>query len=227
MSSESAVPAKKLPVAKIVVVLLVVAVTGFLLLRGVNLREQLDHGMALVRSAGPTVFFLAMALTPLVGAPMMPFNLAAGPLFGEQLGMPLVLALSLTALTANMVITYALARRALRPLLERLIVRLGYKLPNMDAGDLTDLTILLRVTPGTPFFIQNYLLGLAGVPLGRYLLISCIVQWSYTTAFVLFGDALLHGKGKMALFALSVLVVAVVLTHWLRKRAARKKAAVA
>ncbi|HYD83513.1 MAG TPA: hypothetical protein VEA63_05660, partial [Opitutus sp.] len=91
-------------------------------------------------------------------------------------------------------------------------------------GDHTDLAIVVRVTPGIPFFVQNYLLGLAGVPLGKYLLVSCIISWSYTVGFVVFGDALLHGKGKMALLAVSLLVAAAVITHWLRKHYARKKA---
>jgi uncharacterized membrane protein YdjX (TVP38/TMEM64 family) len=79
------------------------------------------------------------------------------------------------------------------------------------------------VTPGTPFFIQNYLLGLAGVPFGKYVIVSCIVTWIYTAAFVLFGDALLQGKGKMAFIAGGLFVAAVVLTQWLRKRYAKKK----
>jgi uncharacterized membrane protein YdjX (TVP38/TMEM64 family) len=109
--------------------------------------------------------------------------------------------------------------------LEKWIARLGYRVPQVDEGDLTDLAIVVRVTPGIPFFVQNYLLGIAGVPFGRYLLVSCTVVWLYTTGFVLFGDALLNGKGKMAMLAASVLVVAVVATHWARKHYGKKKAA--
>ncbi|MEO7598098.1 MAG: VTT domain-containing protein, partial [Opitutus sp.] len=136
-----------------------------------------------------------------------------------------VVTLAILALTVNLIITYALARRALKPLLERLMKRMGYSLPNMEEGDLTDLTIVLRVTPGTPFFIQNYLLGLAGVPFGKYLLVSCIVTWIYTGAFVMFGDAILRGKGKMAIFAGSLLIAAVVITQWARKKYGKKKVA--
>jgi len=224
MSSEEVVAKKKLPLLKIGVVAVVVIVGGVLLLRGVNLRAWLDQIMDVVRSAGPLAFFSAMALLPAVGAPVMPFHLTAGSAFGERLGMPLVVALALLAVTINFTLTYALARRALKPLLERLMKRLGYSLPAMEAGDLTDLTVILRVTPGTPFFIQNYLLGMAGVPFGKYFLVSAIVTWVYTSAFVLFGDALLHGKGKMAMLALSLLVVAAVVTHWARKHFAKKKA---
>jgi uncharacterized membrane protein YdjX (TVP38/TMEM64 family) len=222
MSSEVAVPKKKLPLLKIGAVLVVLGIAAVFLLRGVDVRALIERAMTAIRDAGPAAFFIGMALLPAVGVPVMPFNLTAGSAFGEQLGMPLVVTFAILALTTNLILTYALARRALKPLLEKIMKRLGYSLPNMEEGDLTDLTIVLRVTPGTPFFIQNYLLGLAGVPFGKYLIVSCIVTWIYTAAFVMFGDALLHGKGKMAIFAFGLLVAAVVITQWARKKYAKK-----
>ena len=44
---------------------------------------------------------------------------------------------------------------------------MGYRLPKVDRSDITDLIVILRVTPGFPFFVQNYLLGLAGAPAGE------------------------------------------------------------
>lgn len=226
MSLENSVaPKKKLPLVKLAMVALVAIVVAVLVLRGLDIRALADRLMNVVRSAGPVVFFSAEAVLPAIGAPVMPFHLAAGPLFGEQLGMATVVILALAAITANMLMSYWLARRAFRPLLEKLLKRFGYSVPQVQESDLTDLAILLRVTPGPPFFVQNYLLGLAGVPFGRYILISCVVQWVYTAGFVLFGDALLHGKGKMAMLAGSVLVVAIVVTHWARKHYGKKKTA--
>ena len=223
MSSEPAIAKKKLPLLKLIVAAVVLGAVAFLLLRGVNVREWIEKIMNAIRDAGPVAFFGAMAILPGLGVPVMPFNLTAGSAFGDKLGMPLVVALALLAITINLLITYALARRALRPVLERLMKRLGYALPDMEKGDLTNLAIVLRVTPGTPFFIQNYLLGLAGVPFVTYLVVSCIVSWIYTAAFVIFGDALLHGKGKMALIAGGLLVAAIVLTTWARKHYGKKK----
>lgn len=223
MSLENSVaPKKKLPLVKLAVVAVGVIVVAVLVLRGLDVRAQADRLMAVVRSAGPVVFFSAEAILPAIGAPVMPFHLAAGSAFGEQLGMTTVVLLAVAAITVNMAMSYWLAQRAFRPLLEKLLKRFGYTVPRVQDSDLTDLTILLRVTPGPPFFVQNYLLGLAGVPFGRYLLISCAVQWVYTAGFVLFGDAMLHGKGKMAMLAASLLIVAVVITHWARKHYGKK-----
>jgi uncharacterized membrane protein YdjX (TVP38/TMEM64 family) len=210
---------------KLAAAALVAVVAVVLVARGVDLRGILRQTLEQVQQAGPLVFFGGMAVLPAVGAPLSPFSLTAGSIFAERLGMPLVIFYALLAVTINMVGTYLLASRALRPLLERLVTRLGYKLPEVESGDVTDLTILIRVTPGVPFPVQNYLLGLARVPLAKYLLISCAIQWSFNTAFIIFGDALLHGKGKFALLGLCALIALVAGTHMVRKHYERRKKA--
>jgi uncharacterized membrane protein YdjX (TVP38/TMEM64 family) len=190
--------------------------------RGVDLRGLLEQGLGLVREAGPVVFFTAMAILPAVGVPVSFFSLTAGPVFGPRLGMPVVIGLALAALLVNMALSYFLASRTLRPLLEALVRRLGYKMPQVESGDVTDLIVLLRVAPGLPFPVQNYLLGLARVPFGKYLAISGVISGSLTTAFILFGDALLQGKGKVALVSLLLLLALTVATHLLRKHYGRK-----
>jgi len=214
---------KKLPVLKLAAGVIVAAVTAVVVLRGVDVRGAIDQGLEVIRGAGAAVFFTAMALLPAVGVPASVFTLTAGPVFGPKLGMPLVVVLSVAAMMFNIVMSYFLARRALRPVLEKLIQRLGYKLPDVPKEDMLDLTIIVRVTPGSPFPVQNYLLGLARVPFGMYVGVAFVVQAIYTPAFVLFGDALLQGKGRMAMVAGSLLVVAVVVTHWVRKRVTKKK----
>jgi uncharacterized membrane protein YdjX (TVP38/TMEM64 family) len=226
MSSEVTPVKNKIPWLKLAVVAAVAVGGGLLLLRGANPRELFERGMAFIRGAGPAVFFTAEALLPAAGVPVLAFVLTAGPIFGDQLGMGLTVALSVIAITVNMVVTYFLARRALRPLLEKLITRLGYKLPQVDAGDVTDLVMILRLTPGIPFCVQNYLLGLAEMPFAKYILISCLISCPQNAAIVLFGDALMKGKGKMLLIAGSLVAVAAVATHMARKHYARKKVAV-
>lgn len=202
---------------------LLLLVAALLVARGVDLRALLRQGLAQVQQAGPVVFFGSMAVLPAIGAPLSPFSLTAGSIFAGQLGMPWVIFYALLAITCNMLGTYLLASRALRPPLERLVRRLGYKLPEVESGDVTDLIVLIRVTPGVPFLAQNYLLGLAQVPLGKYLLVSCAVQWSFNAAFIVFGDALLHGKGKFALFGLCALIALVAGTHMVRKHYERRR----
>lgn len=209
---------------KLAVVGVVVLVAAALVARGLDLKAVLAQGLEIVRGAGPVVFFLAVAILPAIGAPMTAFSLTAGPVFGPTLGLGLVIFLFLIAITFNMAVSYWLARRAFRPLMEKLFMRLGYPLPRAAAGDEVDLIVLLRVTPGVPFPAQNYLLGLAEVPFAKYLLVSCAIQWPINAAFIAFGDALLHGRGKLALIALSVILALMAATQLIRKHYGRKRA---
>jgi len=209
--------------AKLAVAALILLVAAVLVARGIDLKGLSQQLLAYVRGAGPVVFFTAQALLPSIGAPQTAFSLTAGSLFGAQLGMPLVALLSALALVANMALSYWLASRLLRPVCERLVRRLGYKVPQVPAGAATDLIVLLRVTPGFPFPVQNYLLGLAGVPFGRYLLVSALVSVPLNTAFVLFGEALFQGKGRIALTSLMLIMALGVAAHFVRKHYGAKK----
>ncbi len=224
-------PKKKLPIAKLAVAGVVVLALAAVVVYFIGWRTALDEvkrwfaaAIDVVAAAGPAVFFGAMALLPGIGAPNLAFALVAGPVFGARLGLPLVVALGLVALTVNLVLTYWLARGWLRPLVTRLLARFGYAMPHLEPDEMTDFIVLLRVTPGIPFFVQNYLLGLANAPFGRYLLISCAIQWVLNGAFIVFGDALAQGRGKMVLTAILLLIAASVGTHLVRKHLAKKKA---
>ncbi|HVT73968.1 MAG TPA: VTT domain-containing protein [Lacunisphaera sp.] len=225
-------PKKKLPLLKLAVIAAVAGVAVLLVVSGGDVRgliarvsEWINRGVAMISAAGPVAFFTAMALAPALGVPSLTFILPAGPAFADRLGMTNVILLSMLAITVNYVFAYWLARQALRPLLEKLVVRLGYELPKVDAGDTTDMILILRLTPGIPFCVQNYLLGLAEVPFGKFFLWSFVLCMPQNAAFILFGDALLHGKGKMLLYAGGAIVAIVSGTHLLRRHYGRKRSA--
>ena len=109
---------------------------------------------------------------------------------------------SLGAIATNVALSYFLARWALRPVLAGLLNRLGYTIPRVNADDFTHLTVLVRVTPGVPFPVQNYLLGLAAAPFWRYLALSCMTAFPLNAAIIVLGDALLQGRGRMILLGL-------------------------
>ncbi len=203
-------------------------VLGLLLVGGVvasgwDLRGMIDTGLERLRSAGPVTFFSAMAILPAAGFPMVAFLLLAVPLFGPVLGTTTTVLLSLGAATVNLCLAYAVARRGLRPLLKALLERLGYRIPVVEDGDATDLVILLRVTPGVPYVVQNYLAGLAEVPFARYFLVSVMIVWPLTTVYLLFGDAILHGKGQLALLAGGGLAALLTVAHLVRRHYEKRK----
>ncbi|MFA6963007.1 MAG: VTT domain-containing protein [Opitutaceae bacterium] len=208
--------------------LLVCALAGWWLHnRGYNLHESIEWVLGQVRGLGPVAFFGLLALLPSVGVPVSVFTLTAGPVFAPTLGLPLVVALALLSLAVNLVITYVLARWILRPWIERLCAWLGFKIPEVAEADQRSLVLLVRVTPGPPYVLQNYLLGVARIPFATYLMFSWAVVCAYTTAFIVFGDAIAQGKGRWALLAASLFVALTVGVKFLRKRLQRKQTEVA
>ena len=103
--------------------------------------------------------------------------------------------------------------------------RRGWRVPELVEGDETLVILILRITPGVPLCVQNYLLGLAGVRFGRYLLLSLPAQAVYALAFVWLGDSLASNTVWRLLLAVCALTGVVLLIsllrRWLNRRAAQ------
>lgn len=200
----------------------VAVVVIYLAARQVHVGETIDRGVAFFRERGPLAFFSAMALLPIVGVPLSPFTLVAGPVFGPTMGLPTVIACALLAVAVNVALSYWIAAYALRPLMSRLVQRLGYQLPDIPPRAAWTATLLLRIVPGTPFPVQNYLLGLARVPFGMYMLISTVVPAAYLIATILLGDGLArHDRGAI-IWAVVLFLAAGGVLHQVRRRFSRK-----
>ncbi len=215
--------------------LLAIVVLAVLHVAGVDLKQAAIDGVARLkqvvevvvswaRGFGPWVFFSAMAILPAFGFPLLPFTLSAGPIFVPQYGMGWVIVFVTMSIGANLAFSYWMARYALRPLLEGVIRKLGYQLPQVAKENGFSLAVLIRVTPGPPFFVQSYLLGLAEVAFKTYMAVSWVIASAYAVALIVFGDALLHGKGRNAFFSLLMFCGLIVGINWLRRRAQAKKA---
>jgi len=195
---------------------------GAWMLWGEEARSATGRVMEALREAGPGVFFAAMALLPLAGFPLAPFTLAAGPVFGPRMGAAAVIGCAVGAVAVNVALSYWISARALRPLMSRVLARFGWNLPEAPVKSALELTLLLRVVPGTPFFVQSYLLGLARVPFGLYMALSVGVPAAYIAATILAGDALGRGDhGRLATAGVLCAVAGAGL-HFLRKRITRR-----
>lgn len=210
--------AKKIPWVKLGVVAIVVTVGAVLVWRGANLRALVDQGMALIRSGGPWVFFSAMVVLPAVGAPMLAFSIPAGEAFAPQMTMGGVVAAVLVAIALNLALTYWLAHRALRPLVARIIKRYGYTVPRVTPENALSVTLLVRLTPGPPFFLQSYVLAFADVPFRLYMLVSwlCVLPW--TVGAVVLGQGMMNGNFKAAGIGFGVIVATVAAVQLIRRR---------
>jgi uncharacterized membrane protein YdjX (TVP38/TMEM64 family) len=159
-----------------------------------------------------------MAVLPAVGFPLMPFTLAAGPVFGPSMGLGSVIACALGAVAANVALSYWLAARALRPLVSRLVSLFGYDLPKQGAQTAWQVATIVRLAPGLPFFVQSYLLGLLRTPFAIYMTVSTLVPASYVVATVLLGNELWTGHARDVALSAGLLGIVVAGIQLLRKR---------
>jgi uncharacterized membrane protein YdjX (TVP38/TMEM64 family) len=228
MSAVTASTRKKLPIARLAIAAVVCGVIGLLALREIGVQrlvEWLDLFIVAIRDMGPWIFFAAMAVLPAAGAPLMAFNLVAGEAFAPQMTMPGVIVTVAFVIAANLVLTYWLARYALRPLLTRMVERYGYSVPRVTKENALMVTLLVRLTPGPPFFLQGYLLGLAEVPLRLFLIVSWLAVLPIAISAVVLGKAAREGNiGKIAA-VLGIMVASVVVVQILRRRFAKREMA--
>jgi uncharacterized membrane protein YdjX (TVP38/TMEM64 family) len=94
--------------------------------------------------------------------------------------------------------------------------------PQVAKEDHFEVTLLLRITPGPPFFLQNFLLGLAEIPFLRYLAISWTVIMLNTAGLVIFGAKLASGEGREAVLGGSLFVAMLLIIHIFRKHYAKR-----
>ena len=150
------------------------------------LSNCLEGLTAWLRTTHPAFLLVAMTLLPLAGAPASALWVLAGVRFGPFVG---TLA-ACSTLLVNIGLGYWLSARWFRFGIEKWLTRRGYRIPKLAEEDEWKFILLLRITPGLPLTLQNYVLGCARVRFARYVVLSLPAQWAYALAFVWFGDSL-------------------------------------
>ncbi len=218
MQNEVPAPTKKLPLVKLGVLAAVALAVAFLVFRGLDYKALVQRGLDVVRGTGPWTFFAATAVLPAFGAPLSAFTITGGEIFAPLMTMPGVIAAMMFAIAVNLAFTYWLARYALRPVLSKVIKRYGYSIPSVTRENSLSVALAVRLTPGPPFCLQSYILGLAEVPFRLYMVVSwlCILPWA-VGALVL-GKGLFNGNFKLVLYGIGVIAVATIIVNRVRSR---------
>jgi uncharacterized membrane protein YdjX (TVP38/TMEM64 family) len=188
--------------------LLGIGLAGFLALQWIGFETLVAAAQvvwARLEQAPPWLFFPTMALVCVLPVPITAFYLTAGPIYGV---VPSLLWIVPT-LVVNQLLGHLLATGILRPWIEGMIESHGYTVPRVtQRSDQILFTLVVRITPGFPYFFQNLILGIAGIERARYLLISLPAQMIYATGFVVLGRSAFEGNLGIAIGALSLIVVA-------------------
>lgn len=179
-------------------------------IRGIDVQGMVDQ----IEALGPIPFFAAMAILPLLWAPVSPFLIVAGAAYD----LPVALGGCGLALAINMALSWLLAGKLFRPAFERLVHRFGYSVPEITPKTMISMAVLLRITPGLPFPLQNYLLGLAKMPFGWYMAISVPLTLAMASSIIIFSDALLKGNKTVVMLAVALFVVLGLVVRQVRAR---------
>ena len=177
--------------------------------------------LAVAEETNPVLLIGLMTILPLVGVPISPFWVLSGLRFGPAIGFVVAVA----SLSANFTVAYWLAQRWLRAPLSRWLQRRGYRILTVNNEDEVQLILMIRLAPGLPLFVQNYLLGLASVKFSRYLYCSLPVQAAYCFLFVFLGHSLLLGHILKVAAGGATLLVAGLATSLVRRQFRRSRAA--
>ena len=171
--------------------------------------------------AHPAALFWALVFLPALPVPMSALLFTAGVVWGHRPMM--ACSLCLLAMALNLSWTYWLAARPARGIVEKLLASSSIRIPDLPRGDHLKLILILRLTPGFPFFVQNYVLGFMRAPFLLYLPVSLLCSGVIGTGVVLSGVGLGGGKLRWAILGISLIVVGGILTHFIRGWLAKRK----
>lgn len=170
--------------------------------------HTLQHVARLRRSQNLGVFvagfIVIYALGTGVGLPGLPFNVAAGALFGAVIGGVLAWGGSLLGAATG----YWIARTIGHEEVLRWTSR--YKRGDTAISQASDFMgmLRLRLIPVLPIGIVNFAGGLARAPFGTYLLATAIGILPSVAVYCYFADSLVEGVGAGRSTALTSLIVA-------------------
>ena len=170
----------------------------------------------------PWLLFVAILILPGLPAPISPLMVLAGVVFHEH---PILACLGcLIALELNLVWTYWVGRKPGRGFVQWIFEKSKVEVPTVAEENHMKWLLIVRLTPGFPLFIQNYLLGFVGIPFFRYLWVSMACSGSIACGMVLTGAGVGDGRIGFVLGGLSVLIVVAVVLKIIGKKVLRSEA---
>ncbi|MGB0258584.1 MAG: TVP38/TMEM64 family protein [Coraliomargarita sp.] len=167
--------------------------------------------------AHPWALILSIVILPGIGVPSSPLLILFGIVMVPIYGTATACLLCVAAMACCTIWTYFLSVGPLRDFLRHYVLR-NRALPEMTQRNALRLGFIVRITPGVPYALQNILLGVLGLPLRTYLLVSLPITSLYAVAFVATSGSIFEGNTGIALTGAMLLVVLILITRMLRSR---------
>jgi uncharacterized membrane protein YdjX (TVP38/TMEM64 family) len=201
------------------------AVVGVGLWRSGIGADDLRRGWALGQDflrERPLWLFLALVVLPGLPVPTSALLFLAGVVWRDRPVEACVIAI--VAMTMNLTWTYWLAAGWGRRTMERVAAWMGFRIPEVGESNRLRLVLALKLTPGIPMFVQNYLCGFLRVPFRLYLMVSLACNGLIGIGFVLAGVGFGDGRLVPALAGMFFVVLGALMIRWVRDWMAGRKA---
>jgi uncharacterized membrane protein YdjX (TVP38/TMEM64 family) len=164
----------------------------------------------------PWLLFAGLVVLPALPVPTTALLLLAGTVWSDRPVM--ACAICLLAISLNMSWTYWVAAGPGRELVVKLLSLVGLGVPELPKGNDLRAILLMRLTPGFPFFAQNYLLGFFRVPFRLYLPVSMGCNGVISVGVVLSAAGVADGNLLPVLTGVALIVVGLVLVQWIKSK---------
>jgi|SRR5579862_3718218 len=175
---------------------LLVLCLGWLLLPLREWMDGLQHWFTGRGAWGVVIFAVVLMIATFLPLPDWPLPIVAGYVYGAWAFLLVYVGIALPSVVTFLAARY-LARDRLRSLIER---RRKYRaIDKAVTKDGWQVVLLLRLSPVIPFNLQNYALGVTGIPCSHYVgatLAGIVPGIAIYVYFGIFGQAL--GKGASA-----------------------------
>ncbi len=165
----------------------------------------------------PWALLAALATLPGLGFPISPLLVLFGIALAPRYGMPATCLLGILAQSVCTIWSYLLAAGPLRGILSRYLRR-RRELPQFTDRNIVRVGLILRITPGIPYALQNVALGILGMRLKPYLAVSIPITSLWSIGFIVTGGALFEGRAGLAITGILLLLVLILITRTLRRR---------
>jgi uncharacterized membrane protein YdjX (TVP38/TMEM64 family) len=157
----------------------------------------------------PILLMLALAILPGIGFPISPLLIVFGTSLTPQYGLITTCLLGIAMQSFCTTWAYAIAAGPLKNCLTQWLHR-RYTLPSLQSKGAITATLLIRLAPGFPYALQNIILGLIGVPLKTYLLISIPITAMISSIFISSGAAIIDANTQGLLIGFATLVLVLI-----------------
>lgn len=188
---------------------------------GISNLKSAWEGLDEFLTRNPWAIFWALVVLPGLPFPTTALLVIAGVVWKNQPVMACVICMSAIAL--NMTWTYWLASGIGRGVVVRLFKLAGRGLPDFRRESDLRVILILRLVPGFPLFLQNYILGFLRVPFRLYLPVSVLCNGVMACGVVLSSSGIAGANFMPMISGIALIVLGVVVVHSLKKKLEAQK----